>query len=66
MENPEHQNSELSSKNCSQFPFKFVPYDEGENIRLDNSDMLFINDNENIDLPRNNQFKKATSDGLIN
>ena len=66
--NPETDQINSSCKNeesSVRFDFKFVPFDEGDKIRLDNQDMLFVNDNDHND-SNPSLFKRATSDGLIN
>ena len=56
-------------KEAYRFNFEFVPFDEGDHIRVDNDGLLFINDNTHetnqeeimIDV----QYKRATADRLI-
>lgn len=52
---------------CCRFGFSFVPFDEGDNIRVDNDGQLFINDNyyEAGDSLSVSGFKRATADRLI-
>ena len=63
MENPEQLTSDL------RFDFQFVPFDEGENLRIDNDGKLFISDIEkrpdSDEIIQTKEYNRATSDRLI-